>query len=43
MMGRREEGGALFEPLLALRNDSGLLSEGYNTRKRNMLGNFPRL
>jgi GH15 family glucan-1,4-alpha-glucosidase len=42
LTGRREEGEALFERLLALRNDLGLLSEEYDTRARNMLGNFPQ-
>jgi GH15 family glucan-1,4-alpha-glucosidase len=42
LIGRREEGEALFERLLALRNDLGLLSEEYDTRERHMLGNFPQ-
>jgi len=42
LTGRREEGEALFERLLALRNDLGLLSEEYDTRGRHMLGNFPQ-
>ncbi|KAF3996424.1 glycoside hydrolase family 15 protein [Glaciimonas immobilis] len=42
LMGRREEGEALFERLLALRNDVGLLSEEYDVRGHHMLGNFPQ-
>jgi GH15 family glucan-1,4-alpha-glucosidase len=42
LTGRREEGTALFERLLALRNDVGLLSEEYDPRERHMLGNFPQ-
>jgi GH15 family glucan-1,4-alpha-glucosidase len=41
LAGRRAEGEALFERLLALGNDVGLLSEEYDTRGRHMLGNFP--
>jgi len=40
--GRREEGEALFERLLALRNDLGLLAEQYDPRERRMRGNFPQ-
>jgi GH15 family glucan-1,4-alpha-glucosidase len=42
LIGRREEGKALFERLLALSNDVGLLSEEYDSRGRRMLGNFPQ-
>lgn len=42
LIGRREEGEALFERLLALGNDLGLLAEEYDTRERHMLGNFPQ-
>lgn len=42
LSGRRDEGQALFERLLALGNDLGLLSEEYDTRGRHMLGNFPQ-
>jgi GH15 family glucan-1,4-alpha-glucosidase len=42
LSGRREEAEALFERLLALRNDVGLVSEEYDTRARHMLGNFPQ-
>jgi GH15 family glucan-1,4-alpha-glucosidase len=33
---------ALFERLLALRNDLGLLSEEYDVERRRMVGNFPQ-
>ncbi len=42
LTGRRKEGRALFERLLALCNDVGLLAEEYDTRERCMLGNFPQ-
>jgi GH15 family glucan-1,4-alpha-glucosidase len=42
IMGRTEEAGAMFERLLALRNDVGLLSEEYDPKAKRMLGNFPQ-
>ncbi|MHB8253375.1 MAG: glycoside hydrolase family 15 protein [Acidiferrobacter sp.] len=42
LMGRRAEGEALFERLLALRNDLGLLAEEYDAPGRRQLGNFPQ-
>lgn len=33
---------ALFERLLAIRNDVGLLAEEYDPVARRMLGNFPQ-
>jgi GH15 family glucan-1,4-alpha-glucosidase len=39
---RFEEASALFERVLALRNDVGLLSEEYDTRRRRLVGNFPQ-
>jgi GH15 family glucan-1,4-alpha-glucosidase len=42
VMGREREARALFERLLALRNDVGLLSEEYDPIGRRMLGNFPQ-
>jgi GH15 family glucan-1,4-alpha-glucosidase len=42
LTGRREAGEALFERLLALRNDVGLLSEEYDAHAQRMLGNFPQ-
>ena len=42
LTGRRAEGEALFERLLALCNDVGLLAEEYDPRAQCMLGNFPQ-
>jgi GH15 family glucan-1,4-alpha-glucosidase len=42
MMGRYDEARTLFERLLALRNDVGLLAEEYDPRDRRQLGNFPQ-
>lgn len=42
LQGRRTEARALFERLLALRNDVGLLSEEYSMSMNRMLGNFPQ-
>ena len=41
-IGRRNEAVELFERLLALRNDVGLLSEEYDTRAERLVGNFPQ-
>ncbi|MGY2077661.1 glycoside hydrolase family 15 protein [Blastococcus sp. SYSU DS0828] len=40
--GRRDEATRLFERLLGLRNDVGLLSEEYDTRLGRQLGNVPQ-
>jgi GH15 family glucan-1,4-alpha-glucosidase len=42
LTGRREDGEALFERLLTLCNDVGLLAEEYDPRAKRMLGNFPQ-
>ncbi|MBP2299746.1 glycoside hydrolase family 15 protein [Azospirillum picis] len=42
LQGRRSEAVALFERLLALRNDLGLLSEEYDPQSRRLVGNFPQ-
>jgi GH15 family glucan-1,4-alpha-glucosidase len=42
LMGRVNEARGLFERLLALRNDVGLLSEEYDPVARRLLGNFPQ-
>jgi GH15 family glucan-1,4-alpha-glucosidase len=42
MLERHDEARALFEQLLTLRNDVGLLSEEYDFRARRLVGNFPQ-
>ncbi len=42
MIGRTAEAKELFERLLALRNDVGLLSEEYDTRYNRLVGNMPQ-
>jgi GH15 family glucan-1,4-alpha-glucosidase len=42
LMGRTAEARALFEHLLSLRNEVGLLAEQYDPQARRMLGNFPQ-
>ena len=42
LIGRKEEARELFERLLNLRNDLGLLSEEYDPREKRQLGNFPQ-
>jgi GH15 family glucan-1,4-alpha-glucosidase len=42
LLGRHDEAHALFERLLALSNDLGLLSEEYDPTERRLLGNFPQ-
>lgn len=42
LLGRREDARRLYERLLALRNDVGLLAEQYDPRARRLLGNFPQ-
>jgi GH15 family glucan-1,4-alpha-glucosidase len=41
-MGRRDEARDVFERLLGLCNDVGLLSEEYDTRAKRLVGNFPQ-
>jgi GH15 family glucan-1,4-alpha-glucosidase len=41
-MGRREEALAIFERLLSLRNDVGLLAEQFDPAGSRQLGNFPQ-
>jgi len=42
LLGRKKEARELFERLLDLRNDLGLLSEEYDPREKRQLGNFPQ-
>jgi GH15 family glucan-1,4-alpha-glucosidase len=41
-IGERQQAQELFDRLLSLRNDVGLLSEEYDARAGRMLGNFPQ-
>jgi GH15 family glucan-1,4-alpha-glucosidase len=42
LLGQRAKALALFERLLALRNDVGLLSEEYDVKAKRLVGNFPQ-
>jgi len=42
LLGRKKEARELFERLLDVRNDLGLLSEEYDPREKRQLGNFPQ-
>jgi GH15 family glucan-1,4-alpha-glucosidase len=42
LQGRKAEAEQLFERLLAIRNDVGLLAEEYDVHSRRLLGNFPQ-
>ncbi len=42
LMGRHDEAIGLFERLLSVRNDVGLLSEEYDVGRRRLVGNFPQ-
>jgi GH15 family glucan-1,4-alpha-glucosidase len=42
LLGRHEEAAALFEKLLSIRNDLGLLSEEYDPVAGRLVGNFPQ-
>jgi GH15 family glucan-1,4-alpha-glucosidase len=42
LIGREKDAVAMYERLLRLRNDVGLLSEEYDPIEKRMLGNFPQ-
>ncbi len=42
LLGRQKDAENLFEKLLAIRNDVGLLSEGYHSKSGRLVGNFPQ-
>jgi GH15 family glucan-1,4-alpha-glucosidase len=42
LLGRKQEAERLFERLLELRNDLGLLSEEYDPTEKRLVGNFPQ-
>ncbi len=42
LLGRHDDAHRLFERLLSIRNDVGLLAEGYDTEHRRQAGNFPQ-
>jgi GH15 family glucan-1,4-alpha-glucosidase len=42
LLGRNDDARRLFERLLSLCNDVGLLSEGYDPHNQRLLGNFPQ-
>lgn len=42
LLGRHDEARHLFEQLLAIRNDVGLLSESYDIKARRLVGNYPQ-
>ena len=42
LVGELEEATELFERMLALRNDVGLLSEEYDSGRKRLVGNFPQ-
>lgn len=42
LMGRKDDAEKLFQKLLDLSNDVGLLAEEYDTRRKQQLGNFPQ-
>jgi GH15 family glucan-1,4-alpha-glucosidase len=42
LLGRHDDATRLFERLLTVRNDVGLLAEGYDTAHQRLAGNFPQ-
>jgi GH15 family glucan-1,4-alpha-glucosidase len=43
LLGRYDDARALFDRLLSLRNDVGLLAEQYDSRAKRIVGNFPQV
>jgi GH15 family glucan-1,4-alpha-glucosidase len=42
LQGRKRDARALFERVVGLQNDLGLLSEQYDTERKRLVGNFPQ-
>jgi len=42
LTGRHDDARAMFERVLSVRNDVGLLAEGYDIERRRLVGNFPQ-
>ena len=42
MLGRSQDAKRLFDRLLSLRNDVGLLAEEYDVKAKRQIGNFPQ-
>jgi GH15 family glucan-1,4-alpha-glucosidase len=42
LLGRSDDARRLLERLLSVRNDVGLLAEGYDVRTKRLAGNFPQ-
>ncbi len=42
LLGRHDDATRLFERLLSVRNDLGLLAEGFDTGEKRLAGNFPQ-
>ncbi len=42
LLGRHDEASRLFEQLLSVKNDVGLLAEGYDIDRKQLAGNFPQ-
>jgi GH15 family glucan-1,4-alpha-glucosidase len=42
LLGELDEASEMFDRLLALRNDLGLLSEEYDPKLERLVGNFPQ-
>ncbi|MHB8416013.1 MAG: glycoside hydrolase family 15 protein, partial [Acidiferrobacteraceae bacterium] len=42
LMGRKTDAQAIFERVLGVANDVGLLSEEYDPRAKRLVGNFPQ-